>query len=64
MTQWVHESRGGECFNEAAGFTQRKLVGQRLRSVLERLASMRPPVLPSGNIVTGICLTLGYIVLQ
>ena len=40
-------------FNEAAGFTQRKL-GKFTpnRDAVIRAASMRPPVLPSGNTVT------------
>ena len=41
-------------FNEAAGFTQRKLVGRRRRNNHQRQASMRPPVLPSGNGTSGI----------
>ena len=42
---------GFEGFNEAAGFTQRKHVGNAddFRKVAD--ASMRPPVLPSGNLV-------------
>ena len=35
-------------FNEAAGFTQRKLGTGLYGSRINR-ASMRPPVLPSGN---------------
>ena len=36
-------------FNEAAGFTQRKLAHARAEPRHGRPASMRPPVLPSGN---------------
>ena len=37
-------------FNEAAGFTQRKLLGKAIVSgAVQPDASMRPPVLPSGN---------------
>ena len=36
-------------FNEAAGFTQRKRSGLTIKSHSDLLASMRPPVLPSGN---------------
>ena len=36
-------------FNEAAGFTQRKPYRQRPATDAEQPASMRPPVLPSGN---------------
>ena len=37
------------CFNEAAGFTQRKPARTRSCTSSSTLASMRPPVLPSGN---------------
>ena len=36
-------------FNEAAGFTQRKLTNREATYTAEFEASMRPPVLPSGN---------------
>ena len=36
-------------FNEAAGFTQRKPRAARLHHRPSPAASMRPPVLPSGN---------------
>ena len=36
-------------FNEAAGFTQRKLLPAGRAPHSELHASMRPPVLPSGN---------------
>ena len=37
------------CFNEAAGFTQRKPKADAIEWLESRRASMRPPVLPSGN---------------
>ena len=37
------------CFNEAAGFTQRKPATLDANHVAQIRASMRPPVLPSGN---------------
>ena len=37
------------CFNEAAGFTQRKRHWRDDGQGGHRKASMRPPVLPSGN---------------
>ena len=37
------------CFNEAAGFTQRKPVAAVSTCADRDRASMRPPVLPSGN---------------
>ena len=37
------------CFNEAAGFTQRKRATPEETVKALSLASMRPPVLPSGN---------------
>ena len=40
---------GLQCFNEAAGFTQRKLVNTHVGRLCLLGASMRPPVLPSGN---------------
>ena len=36
-------------FNEAAGFTQRKHGNRMLKPNRKVVASMRPPVLPSGN---------------
>ena len=50
----IANMRGGG-FNEAAGFTQRKLarLDSELRAV--RGASMRPPVLPSGNLDAAGC---------
>ena len=42
-------SGSGRCFNEAAGFTQRKHVGVADADGVGGDASMRPPVLPSGN---------------
>ena len=41
--------RGDRRFNEAAGFTQRKRVGIGGAIIVCGCASMRPPVLPSGN---------------
>ena len=38
-----------DSFNEAAGFTQRKRVLVVVGAAGPRIASMRPPVLPSGN---------------
>ena len=37
-------------FNEAAGFTQRKPSWKTNGSAMANTASMRPPVLPSGNV--------------
>ena len=44
-----HADRDASRFNEAAGFTQRKRSCYLLVEVDALAASMRPPVLPSGN---------------
>ena len=44
---------GVDGFNEAAGFTQRKLGPQGIVLHVGDSASMRPPVLPSGNMRRG-----------
>ena len=46
-------------FNEAAGFTQRKLILAALPLLCPHLASMRPPVLPSGNSATASLVSVG-----
>ena len=44
-------------FNEAAGFTQRKLTNREATYTAEFEASMRPPVLPSGNFLRCVLLS-------
>ena len=47
------------CFNEAAGFTQRKRAQPAAKLKLSSTrASMRPPVLPSGNAVAPVTMVV------
>ena len=45
----AHATAAHSGFNEAAGFTQRKHIPRHARQLIRCQASMRPPVLPSGN---------------
>ena len=62
---WVRRELGAQlCFNEAAGFTRRKLTGTAVAPGVAIGASMRPPDLPGGNAYRGTEYPAGHFQLQ